>query len=332
MNISIIVPVRDEQRTIRGLLENLLAQSRTPDEIVITDGGSTDSTRSIIAEYIANGAAIRLIEADDALPGRGRNLAASAARFEWLAFIDAGVVPNRDWLELLAAKAEGDKSIDVVFGSWTPITDSFFKECAAIAYVPPAIVSDGFYVRPRFIASAMMRRAVWHAVGGFPEHLRSGEDLVFMKRVEEQSYRTVFEPRAMVHWEIKPSFSATFSRFVTYSRNNIRAGLWRNWQSRIITRYSVIVLLGLPSFVFGLSVLLLPLIIWIGMLMTRAVVSLRRNRFCYPATIGRNVGRMFLLTPLIAVIDAAAIAGTIQWLFKDSFRHSQRSVEAGDGA
>jgi hypothetical protein len=33
---------------------------------------------------------------------------------------------------------------------------------------------------------------------------------------------------------------------------------------------------------------------------------------------------MFLLTPLIAVIDAAAIAGTIQWLFKDSFRHSQR--------
>jgi glycosyltransferase involved in cell wall biosynthesis len=77
MNISIIVPVRDEQRTIRGLLENLLAQSRTPDEIVITDGGSTDSTRSIISEYIADGAAIRLIEADDALPGRGRNLAAS---------------------------------------------------------------------------------------------------------------------------------------------------------------------------------------------------------------------------------------------------------------
>jgi hypothetical protein len=27
-----------------------------------------------------------------------------------------------------------------------------------------------------------------------------------MNRVEEQGYRTVFEPRAMVHWEIKPSF------------------------------------------------------------------------------------------------------------------------------
>jgi hypothetical protein len=69
-------------------------------------------------------------------PGEAETLPHPAARFEWLAFIDAGVVPNRDWLELLAAKAEGDKSIDVVFGSWTPITDSFFKECAAIAYVP----------------------------------------------------------------------------------------------------------------------------------------------------------------------------------------------------
>ena len=40
--ISVVVPVRDEEDSIRDLLESLLAQTRPPDEIVITDGGSID--------------------------------------------------------------------------------------------------------------------------------------------------------------------------------------------------------------------------------------------------------------------------------------------------
>ena len=73
MKVSVIVPVRDEQETIRELLDGLLNQTRLPNEIVITDGGSVDSTTEIIEQYIQKGAPVRLIRAGAALPGRGRN-------------------------------------------------------------------------------------------------------------------------------------------------------------------------------------------------------------------------------------------------------------------
>jgi len=333
MKISVVIPVRDEERSIRPLLDNLLAQTQRPDEIVITDGGSTDATRDIIFEYIQTGAPIKLIEVDHALPGRGRNLAVQASQFDWIALIDAGIRPDQTWLLRLAEKAEGDNSVDVVYGSWAPITDSFFKECAAIAYVPPAIPTDGGYLRPRSIASALMRKTVWQAVGGFPEHLRSGEDLVFMNNIESAGYRCVSEPLALVHWELKPSLSTTFSRFVSYSRNNIRAGLWRQWQFAILSRYAVLLILTLPVFLVGPWWLLLPFTACVAMWFARALVAIRRNRLCYPATLTRNLSRLFGITSVIVVLDAAAIIGTFEWLLKDSFRgNAQATVEADDGA
>src|ERR1044071_3128651 len=155
MKVSVVVPVRDEEDSIRELLDSLLNQTRPPDEIVITDGGSTDATPQIIDEYIRNGAPVRLIRAGAALPGRGRNLGAAQASHEWIGFTDAGIRLANNLLETPRAQPEQDKSIDVVYGSWQPVTDTFFKQCAAIAYVPPPTTRDGVLIRPRFIASPL---------------------------------------------------------------------------------------------------------------------------------------------------------------------------------
>ncbi len=80
MKVSVIVPVRDEENSIRELLDSLLAQTRPPDEIVITDGGSVDATPQIIEEYIRKGAPVRLMRERASLPGRGRNVGASVGQ------------------------------------------------------------------------------------------------------------------------------------------------------------------------------------------------------------------------------------------------------------
>ena len=333
MKISVIVPVRDEENSIRELLDSLLAQTRPPDEIVITDGGSVDATPQIIEEYIRKGAPVRLIRAGAALPGRGRNLGAAQASFEWLGFTDAGIRLDNDWLERLVAKAEADDAVDVVYGSWQPVTDTFFKQCAAIAYVPPPTLRDGVMIRPRFIASTLLRREAWRAVNGFPEDLRSAEDLVFMDRVENAGYRFVHEPRAQVHWDLRPTLGATFKRFLVYSRNNIRAGLFRQWQATILIRYGVLAALVVAALIVEPSWVWFPIAAWLLMLLARAVVSIRRNRFCYPASFLQNAMRAALVMSLLAVLDAAAIIGSIQWLLLDSFRWSRKTpVEAGNGA
>ena len=77
----------------------------------------------------------------------------------------------------------------------------------------------------------------------------------------------------------------------------------------------------------------IPIAGWLLMLAARAVVSIRRNRSCYPAAFLRNLLRGVMVMSLLAVLDAAAIIGSIQWLLLDSFRWSRKApVEAGDGA
>ena len=332
MKVSVIVPVRDEEHSIRELLDSLLKQTRPPDEIVITDGGSVDATPQIIEQYIQQGAPVRLNRAGAALPGRGRNLGAAAASFDWLAFTDAGIRLHGDWLECLVARATQDESIDIVYGAWEPVTDTFFKECAAIAYVPPPAMREGILVRPRFIASTLLRREAWAAVDGFPEDLRSAEDLVFMDRLESAGYRAVFEPKAQVHWDLRSTIGATFKRFLVYSRNNIRAGLWRQWQATILVRYAVLLGLLVVAWLADPRWAWVPFAAWLLMLGARAAVSIRRNRQCYPASWSRNVARGCLIVALLAALDAAAIIGSVQWLLLDSFRTPRKApLEAGNG-
>jgi glycosyltransferase involved in cell wall biosynthesis len=333
MRISVAIPLRNEANNVDELLRRLLAQTRPPEEIIIADGGSTDSTPEIVSDFIGRGAPVKLIRAGEAFPGRGRNVAAAEASGDWLAFIDGGIEPALDWLETLAARAEIDETIDVVYGAWEPITDSFFAECAAITYVPPPIARNGVVTRPRFIASSLMKRSVWRSVGGFPEDLRSGEDLLFMDKIERAGFNSVFEPRGLVRWHLRPTLTSTFKRFVVYARNNIRAGLWRQWQAAIFTRYLLLFAIAVVSVLVSPKLLWLPFGLWLLMLLMRAIVSIHRNRACYPASASRNLKRLVLLIPLLATIDAAAFIGSIQWLFFDWFRGQRTTaVEAGDGA
>src|SRR5437870_2576649 len=238
--ISVVVPVRDEEQSIRLLQKSLLEQTRQPNEIVIADTGSKDKTPGIVQEFIDRGAPIKLIRERAAFPGRGRNVGVANSECEWIAFTDAGTRPSPDWLAALLRKVEEDETVDVVYGAYEPVVDSFFKECAAIAYVPPPLKIDGATVRHSSVVSVLMRKVIWENAGGFSEHLRSAEDLLFMRKVEQGNFRIVRAPAAIVQWDLQPNLWLTFRRFVTYARNNIRAGLWREWQSAMLLRYGLI--------------------------------------------------------------------------------------------
>ncbi len=317
MRISVVVPVRNEEHTISELLDSLKHQTLTPAEIIIADGGSTDRTVEIVEAYERGPLTIHLIRGGQGFPGRGRNLGTARAVNEWVAFIDAGVKPSPQWLASLAAVAEAPGDDDVVYGSYEPVTNTLFEECAAIAFVPPPVNMGSHSIRTRSTASALIRRSVWEVVGGFPEDLRSAEDLVFMNRIDDAGFRTAHAPEALVRWSIQPTLWKTFRRFTTYSHNNIRAGLWRSWQARIFLRYGLLLLLIVPAFVAGWRWLLVPIGYLLLMLSARALIALRRNMDCYPASLPRYLVRLVVIVPILAVIDLAAIAGCLKWLLTD---------------
>jgi glycosyltransferase involved in cell wall biosynthesis len=318
MRISIVVPVLNEEHSIRALLDGLLRQTRPADEIVITDGGSTDATPCIVEEYKRRTATLQLICVANALPGRGRNVGAANASHEWLAFIDAGVVPANDWLARIADRAESDPCVDVVYGAWQPVIDCFFKECAAIAYA--YVPNKGVDEHSRAILSSLMRRSVWQAVGGFSEDLRSAEDLLFMNKIDDGAFKIAYAPEAVVSWDMPPSLGRTFKRFVTYSRNNLKAGLGAHWQAAILLRHLFFLVVAV---LFYLVTSWWPLVVipsLLSMFVARSIAALWRNQERFPASLHRNLLRILVLTPLLITLDAATIAGTIDWLLRDKLR------------
>ena len=220
-------------------------------------------------------------------------------------------------MEQLALPAHADEDVDVVYGTYEPVVDTLFKQCVAIATVSPPQEFGGKQVRPRSIVSALMKRSVWQQVGGFPEELRSAEDILFMNKIEQADFRIAHAPEALVHWQLQATPWRTFKRFVTYARNNMRAGLWRQWQAAIFKRYALLIASVLPVFWFGVRWLLATLLLWLLILAARAGVAIWRNRVCYPTGLFKNVVRLLILIPLIAMLDAATITGTLQWAVKD---------------
>src|SRR3989338_7903243 len=98
MNISVVIPVRDEEDSITRLLESISNQTRLPEEIVFVDAGSTDKTDDIIAgyKYKDDRLKVKLISVGPAYPGTARNAGVKESAHEFIAFTDGGIELDKD--------------------------------------------------------------------------------------------------------------------------------------------------------------------------------------------------------------------------------------------
>jgi glycosyltransferase involved in cell wall biosynthesis len=93
--ISIIIPTLNEKGLIRKSLEQFKEMKKTPHEIIISDGRSTDETVAIAREYTDK---VVIYEGKERQTiANGRNLGATSASGEHLVFIDSDVIiPDPD--------------------------------------------------------------------------------------------------------------------------------------------------------------------------------------------------------------------------------------------
>src|SRR3990172_11451739 len=95
--VSIVVPVRNAERTIERTLQYLEAVDYPRDrlEIILADGGSTDWTVEVIKGWQSRYSFIRLVEIPDcSSPGHARNEALKMAQGEYILFTDGDCAPE----------------------------------------------------------------------------------------------------------------------------------------------------------------------------------------------------------------------------------------------
>ncbi len=255
VRVSVVIPARDEQDSIAPLLDSLLEQTWPAAEIVVVDAGSLDGTAQMVREYRPKcsfaAVPIRLLALGPAYPGIARNAGVEAAVSAHIAFTDAGIRVDRQWLERLCAPLQQAQQAaaappDVVFGSYEPVITTFFAQCAATAYVPARSPDKGKEIRGPFIASCLLRKSAFEASGGFPPY-RAAEDLMFFDKIRDRNWTTAYAPHAIARWEMASGWLSTFRRFRLYSYHNLVAGRGGYWHRGVARWYT----LAMPFVILG---------------------------------------------------------------------------------
>lgn len=218
-DISIIIPIFNEASNLPGLLEAIMAQTLKPDEVIFVDSGSTDKTDQIITKFFNGSIPIRHIKNLRGMPGGNRNKGILESKYDWIAFIDAGIIPSNNWLEELmkCAKQNNTKSI---FGKcqFTGTTAFSHAVCA---------VSYGCTSHP-VIPASMFHKDIFNEVGLFPENLRAGEDTIWLKSYDNAINSRTATNSIVATYKIFPeSFISLAQKYWSYEESLKNAGLGR---------------------------------------------------------------------------------------------------------
>ena len=267
-SVAVVITVKNELRSLEGLLESLCAQTRQPDEVVIVDGGSADGTSDILQSWGASGRLpLKVLSEPGCNISRGRNLAVASTDAELIASTDAGVRLDRGWLESLArAMAGSGLANQVACGFFLPDARSVFEIAMGATVLPTRedIRPERFLPSSRSVA---FPRSAWEAVGGYPEWLDYCEDLVFDLRLLALGYCMVFVPEAVVYFRPRSDLRSFAMQYYRYARGDGKADLWR---ARHLVRYATY-LLALPA-ILALAVRYSPA--WLGLLVAGAAAML----------------------------------------------------------
>jgi glycosyltransferase involved in cell wall biosynthesis len=260
MKVSVITTVKNEQATIGSLLESLVTQTRSPDEVVVVDGGSTDETVARIKTFSQSSPVpVRLLVRPGYNISQGRNAAIKVAHGPVIACTDAGVRLSPDWLAKLTRPFEDDDPPAVVSGWFVPDPQTAFEVAMGATVLPALSEIDPAKFLPSSRSVAFLKEA-WEKAGGYPEWLDYCEDLIFDFRLRDLYGSFPFVPGALVHFRPRGSLRAYGRQYFHYARGDGKADLWRK---RHLVRYGAYLVAAglLAAGLFYSPLLLIPLLL-----------------------------------------------------------------------
>ena len=223
--MSLVVTVFNEADSLDGWLHSLARQTRDPDEVVLVDAGSTDGTVERLQAMADGDSRVRV----HVIPGlnvpQGRNEAIRRAKNALIAVTDAGTLLEPAWLESLLTPIEGHPEIGVSGGFSAPDGRTPLEYALATIITPrPGEIDPHRYLPAS--RSVAFRRELWERVGGYPDWLRAGEDLVFDLRLKKAGARFAIAPGAVVRWHPRPTLWEFFKQYRHYARGDGHGHLW----------------------------------------------------------------------------------------------------------
>jgi succinoglycan biosynthesis protein ExoA len=238
IEVSVIVPCYNEEARIQPLLEAVYGQTYPINQIqvVIADGLSTDSTRTVIDDFKTKhpDLEIRVVENSRRIIPSGLNRAIDAADGKYIIRLDAHSIPCSDYIQnciLGLIDGRGDN----IGGVWKiqPGDDTWVAKSIAIAVAHPIGAGDALYriggkaQEVDTVPFGAFKKDLIKRIGMYDETLLTNEDYEFNARLRHAGGKV---------W-MDPSISSIY-----YSRSTLgelARQYWRYgyWKAQMLRRY-----------------------------------------------------------------------------------------------
>jgi glycosyltransferase involved in cell wall biosynthesis len=223
--VSVLIPVRNEERYIERCLYSLSAQDypRARFEVLIIDGQSTDATKHLISRFAAESTVdLRLLQNPKYRTAPGLNIGLQEARGEVIVRVDGHAAVAPDFLSR-SIDALFDTRADAVGGVIESEGDTAVGRAAAAAMssrfgVGGASFRVGGAGRTDTVAFAAYRRDVFARIGGFAEDIDKGEDDEFNYRLLDHGGTIMLVPEIHARYTVRGDFAGLWAQYRGYGR------------------------------------------------------------------------------------------------------------------
>jgi rhamnosyltransferase len=206
MDLSIIIPTYNGEKSLAALFALLKKQSVQADEILVVDSSSSDGSVELCRSY---GAEVQVIPQQDFDHGGTRTLMAKNAGGNILLFLTQDALPaSADAIEKLIAPIVHDQKVAMAYGRQLPNKDANFAAAhlRKFNYPPQTVIRryedrNTLGIQTIFTSNsfAAYRRSALEDVGYFKSGLIFGEDTCAAGRMLQKGYRITYVSEAAVY-------------------------------------------------------------------------------------------------------------------------------------
>lgn len=205
LRISVVIPVYNRVKWLRGCVESVVNQAFAGLEVIVVDDGSTDETPALCDQLAEQYPSVRVMHRANGGVSAARAMGVGAARGEWITFVDSDDRLPPGALSTLWAAAQGDT--DIVVGSATERTRGWGNSYSSRQYLRRLIMGRRNIGVPW---GKLFRRSLFTPDAfAFPREIVMGEDLLMNLQLALASGRRVRRVRGRVYTYVQHEENVT---------------------------------------------------------------------------------------------------------------------------
>ena len=306
--VSIILPIRNEEKYIKQCLDSILSQNYKFIELFIVDGMSTDSTRELLIPYLKKHQNIILLDNPQKITPVALNMGIKKATGDIVIRMDGHATYQFDYVSKCVEFLDSTQAANV---GGIRLHKGFGFLGNAVSFAETCIFGLGgakfrTAQKSQFVDTVFLGawfRKTFDIYGYFNEKLERNQDIEFNARIRKNGGKIFLTPEIVATYYVRSNLWNLF-------KQNFRNGLWN------IKTMNALSIRHFVPLIFVLSLMItyfiMP-ILWITILTSYILCSLF---FSFKISVENGFKYFFIMPIIFAVLHISYGLGMLTGMFR----------------